>query len=602
MNFSRSFFSLFWLTTICTATGCRTGKVHAPPMEGLLGRAQALSSRLSRLPKDSPERGKVLRELERVRYLRAKKKNTISSWKYYLRHHKKGLFSTKAKKSLAALRFERAKANSDWWYWQYFLAAHPEDEKAEIAEEFLQKAMFKEVVESTDESKLREFLRRFPQSQHREQVLSLLAEREYKKVIKSRDPTRLELFLRLFPDSPRAENVKEMLEKRWRRRTALIGTWRELDEYKKRYPKSSHLEELNNRVGRRMFIEAAISLDADALEKVISRSSDESLSKRAEFLVRLIEDSSRADELRTLVSKTIPYRPHAKLSTLLAGAAGQSLRTAWISALSLSYYRHPVALELLVQLIGTRPWPLSVAGITGLETWFGKQKKELSSMLVNEFKNRLQNKKSSPMEALRYGALRAFSGNLEKEDRRILRLAAKSPVWRLLALTIELVGSARAGNKPSRVVTEFAKAVSKRWIELKKSMPSTTTKRNLPLVEGKLYELQALQEVLNFTSVKAREAIRRDPSSGSIIHRVRRDLDTKLKSKMAELTKVDPDTGVDIRFFIRRERERDHNKDRAKYWNELKSGKTPLHKTLVEVLCMRKDWVPGTCHKTSDKD
>lgn len=601
MNFYRSFFPIFWLT-ICTATGCRTGKVNAPPMGGLLGRAQELSARLSRLSKDSSKRGKVLRELERMRYLRAKKKNTISSWKYYLRHHKNGLFSTKAKKALAALRFERAKEKSVWWYWQYFLAAHPEDEKAEIAEKFLQKAMLKEVVESTDESKLREFLRRFPQSEHREQVLSLLAEREYKKVIKSKDPTRLELFLRLFPDSPRAENVKEMLEKRWRRRTALIGTWRELDEYKKRYPKSSHLEELKNRVGRRMFIEAAVSLDVDELKIVMSRSGNESTRKRAAVLARLIEDSSRADEVRTMVSKTMPYNPRAKLSTLLAGAAGESLRTAWISALSLSYYRHPVALELLVQLIGTRPWPLSVAGITALEAWFGKQEKELSSMLVNEFKNRMQNKERSPVEALRYGALRAFSGKLEKEDRRILRVAAKSPVWKLLALTIELVGSARVGNTPSRVVMEFAKAVSKKWIELKKSMPSTTTKRNLPLVEGKLYELQALQEVLNFANVKAGEAIRRDPSAGSIIHRVRRDLDTKIKSKLGEVSNVDPDSGVDIRFFIKREREQNHNNARMKYWNELKSGKTKLHKTLVEILCMREEWVVGTCEETSDKE
>ncbi len=579
---------------------CRTGRVERAGLEGAAGREQALSERLEKLPVGSPARAKVLRELERVRYFRAKEEDTIESWRYYLEHHREGVFLKTARESLARVRFERAKRLGKWWYWRYFLTVHPESGYSSDAEKHFEETLASELGSDSEERKLREFLRRFPRSAHKGRVLNLLAEREYKRVVESGDSNRMELFLKLFPDSPLAKDIKIRMEGEWRRRIASTGKWEDLDSYKERYPGSGYTEELTLAVAGRMLDKAAAALDSSRIRSVADRMGEHELSERALSLAALIDKSEKSlNEIRDLVSGSMPYRPRAALATLIAGAAGDNLRTAWLSALSLSHYAHPEAFEMLFQMTGSSPWTLSTAGFSALEAWFGYHDPEITVEISRGIDEGVEKRKRAASDALRYGVLRAFSKGLDRDGVDRLREAGKAGRHRLQALSAELAGVYTEGGPRQGLINEFFRAVDEKRNEIEKVLSSEVTGSNLPALESKVYEMQALMELLRITEERIVRIRGADSAGVDSIRRIRGEMDGRLKSAIREVVKINPDSDVDMRFFINRERENLHQKSRLKYWRLLNKRKDKLSRELVRILCSRKGWSPEVC---TDKD
>ena len=608
---------VFWAAAFAVVTGaCVPKMVLRKSSDPLLAAEQTLAAKVADCAGSCANAGRLARRLERFHFQMAKRADTVSGWKWFLRRHPRGLFAGEARRALADKRFVRAKSVGTWWMWQWFLLQHPASAHGTEAEIHLHRSLSSRLLKHPSVEALRAFLRRYPTAVQRKTVRAALSRLEFSHLSRTSPVWMLEAYLLEFSGSDHAAVVRGWLEGRWRSRVQVLGTWRAMDAYRRRYPASRHLLSLRMVVGRAVMDRAVAEFDPTALRRLAGRLSGGAMAGRAGIgrsrkrqddaagqvavagmareALRVAEqierDRALADRLRRLSRMVRPFDPRAGLVGLVTAATGGDAAASVAAIHTLSFKNAVTIPGVLLDLSVAGAMP-SVAWLS-LRRWYRRAPAALARLVTSDLEVRYRGDAS--LVAAR--KLILFLSVVHPENPRIRSLVKRLP----RPGTLTLCAVAFAGIAQSRSPKGWPAGAGKRWLRrcrrslqqtvknLSGQIPTELARQNVPSAVSLLLRLDGLAGLLALVDATGSSR----PSGTWTGFRARlAEARQRLAAKIGETA---PTMDLTVPYSVSK-RARRHAGARMVGWKMLLRDRSNLARILRGVLCRHRGWTPAAC-------
>ncbi|MGM0596905.1 MAG: hypothetical protein ACQES9_07685 [Myxococcota bacterium] len=378
-------------------------------------------------------------KLQNILYNRVKNLDELAAAKFLLHQFPSPAFRKKILKDLARKRARRALKSKDVWLMKRFLMLHPEAEQRDKIKKTLEKVWYQQLKASPDLEQLKHFLSFFSDSIYRKPARELLAKLEYKKLGSKPAESKLRLFALQYQHTKYGKKAIKQLVDKANIHRVLTGSLKELKIVLQQHPDISQkfiLAALNRHLEK-----AITDVDPTKLEIVCGFKKYNLCSKNIKNIIPLWKKYSKSKKelIRSLVQKSLEWKPTASPVALEYALNSNNLRTNRIAFLSLAHLPEPKSFYLLLSRIGNEDPLICWQARQAFRTLF-QSSKEWVILLTKYELNSIAKRLSDPGYLLRAVFLSSLlypnKKTTSKLAKKLLAIKKKEPYKLALQLAI----------------------------------------------------------------------------------------------------------------------------------------------------------------------